>query len=130
MRKRTAAEFMSTTVITVTDHLRITDVISRMLEHNVSCLPVVNADALLIGIITEYDVLNLAYSGEADRTTVGEVMTRDVITFQPGDDLATVVNACLERRIHRAPVVKDGKMLGIISRRDILREMLKEYSHH
>jgi CBS domain-containing protein len=130
MRKRTAADFMSTVMVTASEDMPITQIIELMLEHKVSSLPVVDSEMFLQGIITEYDVMNLAFSGEAARTQVGEVMARNVVTFALTDDLETVANTCLQRRIHRGPVVQEGKVVGIISRRDILREILAVYQHH
>jgi CBS domain-containing protein len=130
MRKRTAADFMSTVLVTAAAEMRITQVIELMLNHKVSSLPVVDAEMNLQGIITEYDVMNLAFSGEAARTQVGEVMARNVVTFALTDDLETVANTCLQRRIHRGPVVQEGKVVGVISRRDILGEILSMYRHH
>ncbi len=98
-----------------------------MLEHNVSCLPVVDAEERLLGVITEYDIMNFALSGEAYDTFVHESLTTKVITFAPEDSLETVVNTLISKRLHRAPVVEQYRLVGIISRRDILREMLILY---
>jgi len=129
-RIRTAADIMSRNVVTATKDLVLTQVIELLLEHNVSCLPVVDDEGTLLGVITEYDLINFALSGEADRTTVGESMSTNLMTFAPDDDLETIVNTCVTRRLHRAPVVESGKLVGIISRRDILREMLTIYQRH
>ena len=126
-KKRFAAEIMSRKVITTREDVLLTDVIEQLLRYNVSCLPVVDDEGVLHGVITEYDVINFALSGEASRTTVGESMSRKPMTFAPTDDLETIVNTCTTMRLHRAPVVEDGKLVGIISRRDILREMLAIY---
>jgi len=126
-KKRFAAEIMSRRVITTSEDVLLTDVIEQLLRYNVSCLPVVDNEGTLLGVITEYDVMNFALSGEANRTTVGESMSRNLMTFAPTDDLETIVNTCTTKRLHRAPVVENGKLVGIISRRDILREMLAIY---
>ncbi len=126
-RSRTAADFMSTVLVTTTPDARITDAIALILRANVSMLPVVDETGTLLGIITEYDMMNLAFSGEAERTIVGEVMSRNVVTVSPEDGLETIVNTCLTRRMHRLPVAKDGALVGVISRRDILREVLAIY---
>ncbi len=78
-------------------------------------------------MITEYDIMNSALSGEAHNTFVRESMTTNVITFAPDDSLEMIVNTCVSKRLHRAPVVDHGRLVGIISRRDILREMLSIY---
>jgi CBS domain-containing protein len=98
-----------------------------MQKSNMSCLPVVDRENFLVGIISEYDIMNFALSGEADRTYVRDTMTKNVIAFSPNDSLETIVNICMGKRVHRAPVVENGRLVGIISRRDILREMLALY---
>lgn len=126
-KTRTAADIMSTVLVTTTAETRLTDAIALILRANVSVLPVVNEDGMLLGILSEYDMMNLAFSGEAARTRVGEVMSHNVVTVAPGDSLESIVNTCLSRRMHRVPVVRDGALVGIISRRDILREVLEIY---
>ena len=84
----------------------------------------------LLGIITEHDIMNFALSGEAADTTVAEAMTRQVIVFPPDADVATLVNALGTRHIRRVPIVDQGRLVGIVSRRDILREMLAMYSRY
>lgn len=127
MKTKTAAEMMSRSPVTITPDTLLTEVIAVMLQHKVSCLPVVERGDKIVGVITEFDVMNFAFSGEADRTRVSESMSKNVVTFAPTDNLETIVNTCVTRRLHRAPVVQNGKLVGIISRRDILREMLAMY---
>ncbi|MHB9026136.1 MAG: CBS domain-containing protein [Armatimonadota bacterium] len=124
---KTAADLMQAPKATVFEDMFLTDVIAVMLSVNVNFLPVVDADNMLLGIITEYDVMNFAFSGEAARTRVSEAMSRNVMTFAPTDDLETIVNTCLTRRLHRAPVVHNGKLVGILGRHELLREILAVY---
>lgn len=126
-KQRSAADIMSRVMVTTTPDVLLTDVIELILRYNVSCLPVVDDTYALLGIVSEYDVMNFAFSGEADRTTVGESMSRNIVTVAPADDLETVINLCLSRRMHRIPVVEGQTLVGIISRRDILREALDMY---
>ena len=127
MKTRKASDFMTKTVVTAREDMILTDVMQTLLRHSIGCLPVVDEHQGLVGIITEYDIMNTAVSGEADRTRVGEAMHREVFTFTPDTDLETIVNTCLTKRIHRAPIMQDGKLVGIVSRRDIMREILAMY---
>lgn len=127
MRSKSAAQLMSTNLVTILPDARLTDALGIMIKRNVSCLPVIDTNERFLGVITEYDILNSALSGEAHNTFVHESMTTNAITFAPDDSLEKVVNTCESKRLHRAPVVDNGRLVGIISRRDILREMLVIY---
>ena len=130
MKTRKVAEIMTRGVVAIKPDMRLTDAIKIMLEHNVSAVPVVDARRDLIGIITEYDIMNFAFSGHAAETTVAEVMIRDVVTFTPDTDIETLVNFCAKRRMHRMPIVEGRKVVGMVSRRDILREIDRLYSEY
>lgn len=130
MQVKNVAEIMTRAVITAQPDMRLTQVIKLMLEHNVGAIPVVDVQQNLLGIVTEYDLMNFAFSGNAAETTVAEVMVREVITFTPDADIMALINCCAQRRMHRMPVVKDQKVVGIISRRDILRELDRLYSQY
>lgn len=118
---------MNTNVVTVKADTVVTDAISKMLEHDISTLPVLDADDKLIGIMSEHDIMNFTFSGDADDTTVSEAMTRTVTTYPPDTDLATLVNCCVTKRIRVVPIVEGDKIAGVIGRRDILRETLQLY---
>ncbi len=123
-----AADLMTHPVITVAPNALLIDAIKLLLRHHLSGLPVVGPHGELVGIITEHDVMNLAMSGNAADTRVEEAMTTEVITLPPDADVAAVVNMLASRRIRRVPIVQDGRVVGIVSRRDVLREILFMYA--
>ena len=130
MKTKKVSDIMTRAVVAVKPDMRLTEAIKVMLKNNVSAVPVVDAQQDLIGIITEYNIMNLAFSGNAAETTVGEVMIRDVVTFAPDADIEALVNFSAKHRLHRMPVVEGKKIVGIVSRRDILREMDRLYSQY
>jgi CBS domain-containing protein len=130
MKARCAADFMTYPVVTVAPGALLMEAIKLLLRHHISGLPVVAADGGLVGIITEHDIMNFALSGNAADTTVEEAMTRQVVVFSPGVDVATLVNALGTGHIRRVPIVDGGKLVGVVSRRDILREMVAMYSRY
>ena len=130
MKSKCAADIMTRTVITVGPKVLLLDAINSMLRHNIGSLPVVDGDGQVLGVITEYDIMNFALSGQAADTNVEEAMTPKVISLSPEMCSAVVIELMTSRRIHRVPVVKDGKLVGIISRRDILREMAFMYGKY
>ncbi len=128
MKLKKAADVMTHPVVTVRPDVRLTDAIKLLLRHHISGLPVVGPDGRLVGIITEHDIMNLTLSGDAEDTTVEETMTREVITFPPDADLATVAACLASKRIRRVPIMQQGTLVGVVSRRDILREVLPLYA--
>lgn len=126
--KRTAKDIMTSTVITAKEDMLVTDVMKLLLRWHISGVPVVDNDGMLLGIVTEHDVMNFAISGDAASTRASEVMTKKVETYTPDALVAEIVNQFAARQIRRVPVVEDGKVVGIISRRDIVREMDRIYS--
>jgi CBS domain-containing protein len=126
--KRTAKHIMTSTVITAKEDMLVTDVMKLLLRWHISGVPVVDNDGMLLGIVTEHDVMNFALSGDAASTRASEVMTKKVETYTPDILVAEIVNHFAAHKIRRVPVVEDGKVVGIISRRDIVREMDRIYS--
>ena len=126
--KRTARDIMTTNVIAVKEDMILTEVIRLLLRWHISGVPVVDDDGKLVGIVTEHDLVNFTISGNAATTRAGEVMTKQVTTYTPDTLVVDIINHFAAHRIRRVPVVEDGKLIGIISRRDILREMNRLYS--
>ncbi|UCC60339.1 MAG: CBS domain-containing protein [Dehalococcoidia bacterium] len=128
MRERKARDIMTGTVITAKPDTILTDVMALLLRWHISGLPIVDDNGKLLGIITEHDIVNFSLSGRAARTTASEVMTTTVETYDPDTPVEEIINHFAARRIRRVPVVEGGEVVGIISRRDILREMHRIYS--
>ena len=127
MKDKTARDVMTQRMITVHENTVLTEAIETLLRYGISGLPVVDDDNNLIGIICEHDLMNFTFSGDAETTRVKEGMTSDVYTFPPEKGLPEIVNAFASRKIRHVPIVENGKLIGIVSRRDILREMLRIY---
>lgn len=118
-----AKTIMSPNVITVTPEEDIYEAIRIMVLNNVTGLPVVEADDTLVGIITEKDVLGLLYDGEDESGTVRQYMTAEVVTFSPEDDLKAVVETFISHAFRRVPILDEGKLIGVISRKDVVRHI-------
>ncbi len=140
------ATIMSTDVIAVTPETSVTELARLMVEHDVSGIPVVD-DGILVGLVTEVDVVSREIdvdppafgtfldaifrlpwdkSDEELRrvlaSTAGELMTRDVKTISPDAPIRDAANMMFKQELNPLPVVDDhGRLLGIISRSDIVR---------
>lgn len=112
-----AEDVMSTKVITVTEHQSKQQAAHLLFQHHISGLPVVNDDHVVVGMVTEYDVMS------KEGQTVGEIMTHGVIAITPDTDLEEVSHILVHERIKRLPVLHHGRLLGIVSRADLVREV-------
>lgn len=90
----------------------------KMWDQQTGSLLVLERDELL-GIITERDVLRAVATGTALDTPVSEVMTKDLITVEPGTSLREAAAIMTDRWIRHLPVLESGKLVGIVSQRDL-----------
>jgi CBS domain-containing protein len=121
-------DHMDTTVHTLRPDAPILDAVDFLLEHHVTSAPVVDHEGRLIGIVSEKDCLRLLAAGsDADmpRGIVADYMTREVATITPRMDVYYVAGLFLKNVFRRLPVVEDGKLVGAITRFDILRVIQK-----
>jgi CBS domain-containing protein len=122
-----AMDVMSRNVVTVRPHLPARAAAALLVANGFTSAPVVTAEGVLRGIVTEADLmrgqpLSDAEHGDATPdTTAGEIMTAQPVTMRPTDDLAEVASVLLAGRVRSVPIVEDGRLVGIVSRRDILR---------
>jgi CBS domain-containing protein len=128
MTPKSAAEIMTRTVVTVSPDTPLTKVIELLIRHSISATPVVDDANTLVGIISEIDLINFALSGEAGNSLVSDAMTREVIAFPPDAPCPAIANCFAQKRLRRVPIVENGKLVGLVSRRDILRQMLILYN--
>lgn len=118
-------EFMDTVVPTLRPETPIMTAVDFLLRHRVTGAPVVDADGQLVGIITETDLLRLVTAGIQGQPptagTVAEYMTTDVVTVPPTVDIYYVAGMFLKGKFRRLPVVENSKIVGSITRYDLLR---------
>lgn len=106
----------------------IREAVALLSRHNIGALVVVNAANAPVGIISERDIVREAARNEQVFTRpVSEIMTRDVITGLPEDDLLSVANLMTEKRIRHVPVVDKGKLIGIVSIGDVVKAQRDKY---
>ena len=128
MKTTKAADIMTTNVISAKKDMVLTDVIALLLRWHISAMPVVDNEDKIVGIVSEIDLVNLTFDGNAADTIVEEVMVTDIVSFSPNTELADLVQSFSKRHLRRVPIIDKGKVVGIVSRRDILREMLRRYN--
>jgi len=101
--------------------------ISRMMtQRNFGSLPVVEEDRTLVGLISEYDLLQAMIDGRDLRKIMAvEIMSSNPVTATENMKLEQVANLFQDRYITRVPVVRNGKLVGILARRDLLFGYMK-----
>ncbi|MER3544421.1 MAG: hypothetical protein C4311_07400 [Chloroflexota bacterium] len=131
MEKRLVRDWMTPNPITVNSRTPLPDAHQIMMTHRIRRLPVVD-DGVLVGIVTRGDIRG-AQPSEAtslsiyeihyllSRLTVGQIMSRPVITVAPDMTVQAAAALMLQHKIAGLPVVEDGRVVGIITESDIFR---------
>lgn len=110
-------DVMTSNVITVKEVQTRQQAARLLAQHRISGLPVVNDGDILVGVVSEYDIIG------KEGKTVGDIMSRGVISVGADTDLEEASHILVHERIRRLPVVDQGKVIGIISRSDVVKEM-------
>jgi len=145
-----AMDVMTTNVITVEPDTSVQQLATLLSERGISGVPVVDRDNRLLGVVTEGDLLHRAETGTERRIqrrrsrwldTIGadqeaardyvkahgrivrEIMTREVISVSDTTELADIATLLETKRIKRVPVLRDGKLVGIVSRANLVRAL-------
>jgi CBS-domain-containing membrane protein len=140
----TAADVMTTGVITVTPETPIHEIAKLLCDHHISGVPVIGDEEQLLGIVSEGDLIGHArLAGEQRRSwwqtflsgpmvlaqhyakshgrTASDVMTENVVTVVETTSVADTARALEQHRIKRVPVLRDGKLVGIVTRSNLLQ---------
>ncbi len=120
----TVREVMDTYVPTLRPDTEIHNAINLLLRKRVTGAPVISEAGEFVGILTEKDCLKLIAKGaepQITREPVSKFMTTEVVTVQPDMDIYYAAGLFLQYEFRRFPVVENGKLVGAITRFDILR---------
>jgi CBS domain-containing protein len=141
-----ARELMSTPVVVVRPEATVKEVAERMVANRVSGVPVVDRSDHLVGIISESDLVSkleygekgqgllglldhLAHAAGADRKlhakTAAELMTPLVITAAPEASVRELTHLMASHAVNRIPIVESGRVIGIVTRADVLRTLIR-----
>lgn len=137
-------DVMTSPVITIGPDATFADTVEQLLVHDISGVPVAHPDGTLLGIVTEADLVSKEAYGYRRRRALGllvdlfrgrdpqwvrkcagltarEVMTAAPLTASPDEELAVAARRMLETKHKRLPVVENGRIVGMLSRHDLLR---------
>lgn len=142
-----AKDFMTTAVATVQPEATVQDIAKLLLARRISAVPVIGADGTVVGIVSEGDLMRRPETGTERHSswwltlldsseeraldyvkshggTAGDVMTRDVKTVGEDASLEEIAETLERHNIKRVPVLRDGRLVGIVSRVDLLRGLV------
>ncbi len=112
-----ARDIMTPNVICVRESSIVEDAARLMARHRISGIPVVNDAGGLVGMITEHDLIS------KEGHTVADVMSRSVISVSVDTEVEEVAHLLTIQHIRRVPVLQGGKIVGILSRSDLIRQI-------
>jgi len=121
---RTVADIMVTRLVTFMPDTSIHDAIRVLLDRRISGAPVVDADGTLVGVLSKKDCLKIVFSSQYHDDRGGPVrdfMSTAVETLDAEQDVVSATQRFLDSHIRRFPVLREGKLVGQVSRADILK---------
>jgi len=127
LTKITVADYMTTRVVTLTKDTNVIDAINKLLDHKITCAPVIDSKGKLIGMFSEKDgmkvflesVYNQGMSGK-----VGDYMTTDTISVDTKSSIVDIAEKFEKSSVRSFPVFEDGEFVGVISRVDVFRALV------
>ncbi len=121
-----AKDIMTKCVASINKEMPVYEAAQMLATNDITGIPVIEEDMTVIGIITEKDVLDLFHVLQyAENRTVNTSMTQSAITFDVEDDLEDVCQCLKDSYFRRVPVTSKGKLVGIISRRDLILYIIR-----
>ncbi len=112
---------MTKDFIAVRPDTSIDEAVSLLLDNKISGLPVIDDEGQLVGVISEVVIIDLVYSADIDTSTVRDNMTLDTRSLEEDASLDDAADLFCTHNIRRIPIVRDGRLVGIVSRRDLIR---------
>lgn len=126
-----AKDIMKTNVVTVLPSTPVTEAATIMREENIGSLVIVGVDKKLLGIITDRDiVVSVVANGKSPlEVVVGDVMTSELITVQEDESIFEILRVLGRNSIRRVPVLRRGRLVGIVSVDDLIVLVVTELSN-
>ncbi|WP_405227958.1 CBS domain-containing protein [Lentisalinibacter sediminis] len=127
LRSVLVKDWMAANLVTLKPDMDVMDALVRLVEARIAGAPVVDHHGNLVGMLSEFDCMKVAldssYHGEWGGR-VSEFMTREVITVPADMSIIDLARRFQESRLRRFPVMDDTRLVGQISRRDVLRALM------
>ena len=128
MKVRTILATKGTNVVTIRPEQSVREAAILLAEHNIGALVVVDEAGQPVGIISERDIIHTAAKHhDVFSRFVSQVMTQNLITGLPQDDIISVAHTMTERRFRHLPIMDKGELVGIVSIGDIVKSQRDQY---
>lgn len=116
-------ELMSKSVVSITPEESAALAARLLTRHNLGMLPVCGQDGRLVGVVTDRDIVTrcLAAGQDPSRVPVEDIMTRELETLSPQEEVEAASARMADGQVRRLPVVEDGRVVGVLSLADLAR---------
>lgn len=126
MRSMRVEDYMTKNVLTLNPETEILRAIQMLIKHDISGAPVIDVHGRLVGLLTERDCMTVAMQADyygVPGGLVKEYMSSNPHSVASGESILNLADLFIKGRFHRYPVLDNGRLTGIISRRDVMRAM-------
>jgi CBS domain-containing protein len=127
LAKITVADYMTKRVVTLSKDSLVIDAIKQLLDHKITCAPVLDVQGHLIGVFSEKDSIKVFLKSVYNQDMggkVGDYMTAGVISVDADASIVELAEKFDHSSVRSFPVFDDGKFVGIISRTDVLKALI------
>ena len=120
-----AKDIMTSQVICIHKDTPVFKAINLMVTNSITGIPIIENDSTLVGILSEQDVLRLFHNYEKEKSkTVSDFMTQPAIHFEEDESVQDICSCMIQNSIRRVPITSSGRVVGVISRSDILKQIM------
>jgi CBS domain-containing protein len=128
MKIHTVLATKGSDVLTIHPNQSLKDAAALLTKHNIGALVVVNDSNAPVGILSERDIVRAAARrDDALNLPINAVMTRDVVTGSPQDDLEVVLQSMTDGHFRHMPILEQGTLVGIVSILDLVKAQSDQY---
>lgn len=126
LAKITVADYMTKRMVTLKEETDVVEAIQMMLDHKITCAPVVDNHGNLVGMFSERDsmkvVLETAYN-QSMVGKIGEFMSRDILHVDANSSILDLAEKFESSNVRSFPVFEDSELVGVVSRTDVLKAL-------
>lgn len=115
-------------VVTVSPSAPVSEALKLLAEHNIGALIAVAEGGVPVGILSERDIIHSLAAGRGVRDKlVGDLMTREIVTGSPNDDIEAVLQTMTSRHFRHLPIVEEGVLVGMVTLGDLVKAQLNAF---
>jgi CBS domain-containing protein len=126
LAKITVADYMSKKMVTIATDTHVVDAVKKLLDHKITSAPVVDQQGELLGVFSEKDVMKIVLETVYNQSMsgkVGDYMSKEIISVAADSSIVDLAEKFQHTSVRSFPVFQGNKLVGMISRTDILRAL-------